>query len=141
MGCYHCFTSCHDSDLCFWSCILLMQVLILIIFIISVVLCIFAGVKAFILSGCAQIYMLGDSTICLETLQTLREWLSSFSVVPGEGLNSACSDNNLLTCQLISERMAQSTVLTTVFSFLAVILNMQLLIESACLHERAKWMR
>jgi len=140
--CYHCFTGCHDSDLCFWSCILLMQLLILIIFIISLVLCIFAGVKAFLLSGCAQIYMLGDSTICLETLQTLRDWLSEFRVDSvGEALDDVCDSHNLLTCQLISQRMAQSTVLTTVFSFLAVILSMQLLIESACLHERAKWMR
>jgi len=141
--CYHCFTGCHDSDLCFWSCILLMQVLILVIFIISLVLCILAGVKAFIIAGCAQIYMLGDPTICMETLATLRNWLADFSVgdVVGESLDGMCGSQSLLTCQLISERMAQSTVLTTVFSFLAVILNMQLLIESACLHERAKWMR
>jgi len=141
--CYHCFTGCHDSDLCFWSCILLMQVLILVIFIISLVLCILAGVKAFIISGCAQIYMLGEPTICLETLSTLRSWLADFSVgnAIGESLDNVCSENNLMTCQLITQRMGQSTVLTTVFSFLAVILNMQLLIESACLHERAKWMR
>jgi hypothetical protein len=131
----------HDRDLCFWSCILLMQLLILIIFIISLVLCIFAGIKTMLLSGCAQIYMLGDSTVCLETLHTLREWLQDFHVVPGEALETICDSQNLLTCQLISQRMAQSTVLTTVFSFLAVILNMQLLIESACLHERAIWMR
>jgi len=139
--CYHCFTGCHDSDLCFWSCILLMQVLILIIFVISLLLCIMAGVKAFILTGCAQIYMLGDSTVCLETLSTLREWLSGFSVGGSVELDTICNSESLLTCQLISQRMAQSTMLTTVFSFLAVILNMQLLIESACLHERAKWMR
>jgi hypothetical protein len=131
----------HDRDLCFWSCILLMQVLILIIFIISLILCILAGVKTMLLSGCAQIYMLGDSTVCLETLHTLRDWLADFHVIPGEGLDDICDSQNLLTCQLISQRMAQSTMLTTVFSFLAVILNMQLLIESACLHERAKWMR
>jgi len=140
--CYHCFTGCHDSDLCFWSCILLMQVLILIIFIISLVLCIMAGVKAFLLSGCAQIYMLGDSTVCLETLGSLREWLAGFSVGgAGDALETVCDSESLLTCQLISQRMAQSTLLTTVFSFVAVILSMQLLIESACLHERAKWMR
>jgi len=139
--CYHCFTGCHDSDLCFWSCILLMQVLILIIFIISLVLCIMAGVKAFLLSGCAQIYMLGDPTVCHETLQTLRSWLANFNVGGEDALEVVCGNESLLTCQLISERMAQSTVLTTVFSFLAVILSMQLLIESACLHERAKWMR
>jgi hypothetical protein len=140
--CCTCLRGCHDTDLCFWSCILLMQVLILIVFVISLVLCILAGVQAMLTSGCAQIYMLAEPTVCMETLGTLRRWLSSFSIGgSGAPLEGACDSEQLLTCSLMADRMASAVVLTTVFSFLAVILSLQLLIESACLHERAKWMR
>merc|ERR1719450_406611 len=57
-ACGNCMTRCHDNNCCFWSVILLMEVLCLVLFIVAIILCILSGVKAFMSAGCAQIYIL-----------------------------------------------------------------------------------
>merc|ERR1719161_1655812 len=59
-----CLRDCSDTALCFWSCILISEVVILIMFIVSILFCVIAGIKAFIAFGCAQIYVLGDDHVC-----------------------------------------------------------------------------
>merc|ERR1719240_1924868 len=132
----------HDTQLCFWSAIIVMQIIVLIIFIVSIILCVLAGVKAFLVGGCAQVYILGDSSVCEDTLGMVKNWLAAFYVKDmDEALNAACPSNNLLTCEMITKKMEQSTILTVTFSFLGTILSLQLLLESATLHEHAKWRR
>jgi len=132
----------HDTDICFWSTIIFMQVLVLAIFIVSILLCILAGIKAFVLTGCQDVYILSDSTICGETLLNLRGFLGNFFVTdPLQSVVDACHTDSLLTCKLIQEKMMISTVLTTVFSLLGTILMLQLIIESAILHEQARFRR
>jgi len=141
-SCCSCIAYYHDTQCCFWGFIILMQVVVLLIFLISIVLCIIAGVKAFILSGCAQVYMLGDPAVCGETVGALRNFLGSFFVRDAiEQLHEICPDNDLLTCQLIKSKMQSSVMLTTTFSFLATILSLQMLIEAAVLHEQARFRR
>jgi len=144
-ACFNCCCSvwrkCHDSNLCFWSCIIFMQILVLVIFIVSLVLCILAGVKAFIVAGCAQVYMLSDNTICFGTLSLLKQFLQTFKIGGVEADPTACQQHSLLTCEMIVTKMQTSTILTTIFSFLGAIMSFQLLIESGCLHERAKYRR
>jgi hypothetical protein len=137
-----CCQQCHDTQLCIWSAILFMELIVLIIFVISIVLCILAGVKAFITAGCSQVYLLSDPTICANTVGGIRNWLSSYFVSDAlENLDEICPSNSLMTCQLIASRMKTSVILTTVFSFAAVIFSMQILIESAVLHEHARFRR
>jgi len=141
-SCCTCIAYYHDTQCCFWGFIILMQVVVLIIFLISIVLCIIAGVKAFILSGCAQVYMLADPAVCSETVGALRNFLGSFFVKDAiEQLHEICPTNDLLTCQLIKSKMQTSVILTTTFSFLATILSLQMLIEAAVLHEQARYRR
>mmetsp|Transcript_27875 Transcript_27875/g.60911 ORF Transcript_27875/g.60911 Transcript_27875/m.60911 type:complete len:449 (+) Transcript_27875:286-1632(+) len=144
-----CFTSCctclsrfHDTELCFWSLLLLMQVIVLLIFIVSILLCILAGVKAFVISGCAQVYVLRDDIVCSEILLNLQQFLSTFFVADeGESMRSVCSEQTLLTCKTITIKMQVSTLLTTVFSLLATVFSLQLIIESGVLHEMARYRR
>jgi hypothetical protein len=141
-ACNFCMKSFHDTQLCFWSCIILFEAVCLLIFVISLVLCCFAGVKAFMSAGCAQVYLLNDNNICLETVGTLRKFLATFYVGGAwEALDKVCFSNNLLTCNLIASEMASSCILTTVFSFLAAVFSFQMIIESACLHTRARYRR
>jgi len=141
-GCCTCMQRFHDKDLCFWSAVLLMQVVVLLIFIISILLCILAAVKAFITSGCAQVYLLGDIKVCAATLESVKGWLETFHVEAiGEAIEPVCTQQALLTCQLISSKMKTSAILTTVFSFLGTLFSLQMLIESAILHEMAKFRR
>jgi len=145
-SCCTCFThTCHnfhDYELCFWSCIILMQVICLVMFTVTILLCILAGVKVFLANGCAQIYVLGDDTICGQTLANLKEFLNTFlGELPFDVMPSICTKQGLLTCQLISSKMKASGVMTTIGSFFAVFFSSQFLIESSILHTRAVWRR
>merc|ERR1719215_229039 len=89
--CCACCMRCHDTQLCFWSCVILMQVIVLLMFIISIVLCILAGVKAFITAGCAQIYLLSDQATCTSTMRSVQSFISTFFVLdPNENLADIC---------------------------------------------------
>jgi hypothetical protein len=137
-------TGCHDTQLCFWSCIILLEVVCLLIFVMSLVLTILAGVQAFMVSGCSQVYLLADDKICLETIKVLKNFQESFYVsdpVLEKSLDSVCSNNNLLTCDLISTKMKGSAVHTVVGGFVASVLSFQMIIESACLHTQARYRR
>eukprot|EP00411_Alexandrium_monilatum_P045075 CAMPEP_0175466500 /NCGR_PEP_ID=MMETSP0095-20121207/70837_1 /TAXON_ID=311494 /ORGANISM="Alexandrium monilatum, Strain CCMP3105" /LENGTH=81 /DNA_ID=CAMNT_0016767845 /DNA_START=42 /DNA_END=287 /DNA_ORIENTATION=- len=54
-----------------------------------------------------------------------------------EPLEDACGHEALLTCRVIQERMVSSTVFSAVFAILGAMLSVQLLLDSAMLHERA----
>mmetsp|Transcript_17975 Transcript_17975/g.41960 ORF Transcript_17975/g.41960 Transcript_17975/m.41960 type:complete len:1056 (+) Transcript_17975:161-3328(+) len=141
-GCTSCMRDSHDWHLALWSLIILMQVLVLLLFVVSLVLCILAGVKAFVHTGCAQVYILTDKLVCGESMKTIKSWLDSFYVTDALlPVEQACEENHLLTCSLISDRMQLSMLFTTIFSFLAVVLTMQIVIDTAVRHERARWHR
>jgi len=132
----------HDTSLCFWSVVLLMQAFVLVIFIASIVMCILAGIKAFVLSGCEQVYILGDTTVCTGALDNIRNFVSSFAVgVDGLSLDMVCEEERLLTCDLIRRKMATSGGLTVVASFVASMISLQLIVDSALRHEQARWRR
>lgn len=140
--CSMCVKKSHDTQLCIWSVIVLFQAIALSVFIVSTVLCAFAGVQAFLVAGCADVYIINDDLICQEAMASLTNFLSSFwveeALVP---LKDSCDHFKLLTCQLIRRKMVNSTVLTTIFSLLAALLTFQMIIDSAILHEQARWRR
>jgi len=141
-ACCNCCRKCHDMQLCFWSFILLFQVIVLLLFVISVVFIILAGVKIFVGSSCAQIYLLGDTHVCTETLNMLATFLATFQIGQGEvPLSMACEHHNLKTCTIIEGKLLMSIILTVVGSFLASIFSFQLIFDTAMLHERARWRR
>jgi len=140
-SCGACMRACHDSSMCFWSVALLMQVIVLIMFVISIVLCLLAGIKAFLSAGCGQVYILNDDTICTGTIGTIRQWLHSFLAAGGIPLDMVCNENQLRTCELIGSRLKNSALMTVIGSILAAVLTFQMIIESAIMHERARWRR
>jgi len=141
-ACGACCTSFHDTQMCFWSFIIIFQIVCLLLFVISVVLCVFAGVKTFLLTGCSQVYLLNDESVCNHTVGLLRSFLDTFYVTdPNSPLDDVCASNQLVTCDVISSKMKSATLYTTVFSFLAALFSFQMIIESACLHTRACYRR
>jgi len=141
-ACGYCLMSFHDTQMCFWSCIILFEVVALLLFVVSLVLCIFGGVNTFLVAGCSQVYMLNDEKICYSTVSVLKKFLATFYVSdPDSSLEDVCGANNLMTCDLISSKMTSATIMTSVFSMLAVVLTFQLIIESACQHTRARYRR
>lgn len=141
-ACTYCLTGFHDTALCFWSCVILLEIVCLLLFVISILFCVLAGLKEFMVAGCSQVYMLADDKICYETIKVLRDFQSTFYVTsPDTPLEDVCGYNQLLTCNMISEKLKVSGMFTTVFSFLAVIFSFQLIIQSAMLHTRAQWRR
>jgi len=142
VSCRHCMVDLHDKELCFWSCLILSETVVLLVFVVCLIFCVFGGIKSFIAVGCAEIYVLNDNAVCVQTLATLREFLAVFFVKDAlEPLVSTCRANQLLTCELIGQKMRRSTILTVIFGFLAAVFSFQLLVESAVLHTKAVWRR
>lgn len=137
-SCVACLGGCLKTPLCFWSCILLMEVFVLIVFLVALALSIIGAVKVLLVSGCAQIYVLGDDTVCAGSIETVNGFLSDFNIngIPNE---SVCTETNLLMCQAISQSLGSSTILTCVGGFLGVVFAFQMLFDSAMLFERARW--
>lgn len=140
-ACCICCGSCHDSAMFFWSCIIIYQVIVLVIFIVAIVLCMLNGIKLFFTSSCLEIYMLDQSDMCLSVLNSVKGFISSFVVDPLIPLEDTCNRKSLLMCELIGAKMQRSMVYTTIFSFVSAILQFQLVIESCVLHERARMRR
>lgn len=138
-SCMSCCRSCHDSHIVFWSVILIVQVIVLILFMVSIILCLLAGVQAFLSAGCTEIYMLTDNTVCTGILTGIQSFLSSFWGTSSIDINDACESTELLTCSLISDNLATSMYTTTIGSMFAALITFQLLIESAMMHERARF--
>lgn len=140
--CGSCWTNFEDTSLCLWSLIVVMQVIVLIVFIVSIILTILAGVKAFITAGCSQVYIINDDKVCTETMNGISHFLSTFYV--GDivtSLNFICDTQSLKTCQMITEKMMTSTTYTVFGSFAATIFSFELILQTAMLHERAKMRR
>mmetsp|Transcript_127725 Transcript_127725/g.226319 ORF Transcript_127725/g.226319 Transcript_127725/m.226319 type:complete len:1124 (-) Transcript_127725:98-3469(-) len=137
-ACCSCLRNYHDSQLCFWSFIIIMQIFTLVLFLVSLVFVVFAGIKIMIASGCSAVYMIDDETICGDTLLGLRQFLASFmGSTPDEAFGGMCVEDKLLACEMIGEKMEMSGIFTSAGSFVAALLTGQLLIESAILHTRA----
>jgi len=143
-GCCACMTGCCDSSLCFWSFVLIIQIVALVLFLFSIIFTIIAGVDIFLATGCAQIYVIVDEPICQTSMGFMQSWLTTFSVGPVSGLNpmtSACTNHNLLLCKAIATDLIDSAMYTVVGSFLSCIFTFQLIFDTAILHERARWRR
>jgi hypothetical protein len=140
-ACCLCCSRCHDSNFCFWSCVIIFQIIVLLIFIIAIVLCLLNGIKIFLNSACAQIYMLSQDGMCSNVLYSVKSFISTFTVDILVPLDVTCDQKSLLLCNLIYEKMVQSMIFTTIFSFASAIFQYQLIIESAILHERARMRR
>jgi hypothetical protein len=135
-ACSSCMRSCHDNHMCFWSIIIIMEVVVLLIFVVAIVLCIVAGVKAFVSAGCSAVYILGDGTICSGSLEMIQQFLGTFSAHPDR-----CEEHQLVTCGIIGEKLQHATMLTIVGSMFSAVLTFQMIIETAIMHERARWRR
>merc|ERR1719263_253486 len=134
-----CLRDCSDTALCFWSCILVSEVVILIMFIVSILFCVMAGIKAFIAFGCAQIYVLGDDHVCTNIMMGLREWLETFWKDMPSSIEDACEADTLVACQAITNGLMTSAKQTVIGSFAAAFFSLQLIFLSAKLHERARY--
>jgi len=141
-ACCRCCVYCHDTQSCFWSCIILFQVFLLVLFIMSIVFTLLAGIQMFMGSSCAQIYILGDLKVCTETLDQLSTFLATFQVGEGEvPLSMSCDHHSLLTCDLIHDDLLMAGMMTVAGSFVAVVFSFELIFAIAMIHERAIWRR
>jgi len=140
-ACCICCGKCHDSLMCFWSCMIIYQVIVLVLFIVAIVISLLNGVKLFFTDSCVQIYMLNQSDMCTNVLTSIKSFITTFEVDPLIAIEDTCNAKQLLMCQLIGQKMQTSALYTTVFSFVAAIFQYQLVIESAILHERARMRR
>jgi len=143
-SCCHCITTwCYPSgensgEMCFWSMLLLAQVGVLLLFLVAIVLCILAGVKAFLASGCASIYLVNDPGVCTNTIKLLQGWLATFKVGDSIDIETTCEANNLLMCRELGAKMQTSAMLTSIGGLAGAVFSFQMLVDSAVLHERAR---
>lgn len=146
-ACSACLRPCYDGHLSFWSLLLLMELLVLIVFVCAVLLCITGAVQAFAAVGCTQVYTLSDNTICTMALQAVQASLKTFwtsassAEAPNLSVESVCQGETLLTCKLLAEQLHSRMMRAMLGGLAASALSFQLLVESALQHERAAWRR
>jgi hypothetical protein len=143
-GCCACMTGCCDSHLCFWSFVMIMQVVALVLFLMSIVFTIIGGVDILLATGCAEIYVITDDKICQTSMHFMQSFLSTFKIGAASGLNpmtEACNNHNLLLCEKIQTDLINSATYTIIGSFLSCAFTFQLIFDTAVLHERARWRR
>lgn len=139
--CHRRCVGCADTQMCFWAFIIILESLTLVLFLIAILLCLVSGIKSFVASSCASIYILGVPDVCAVALSKTQSFLPSFLKNSGADLQQVCLTNNLLTCRAITDTMKKSFVLTVIGGIVAAVCTFQLIIESAVLHERARWSR
>jgi hypothetical protein len=139
-NCLQCLRDFQDTHLCMWSCIILSELVILVMFLVSIIFCILAGVKAFVSVGCAQVYILGDDSTCTSILSGLRDWMETFWADMPSHIDNACDAHTLTACKVIADKMMTSAMYTIVGSFTAAIFSLQMIFEFAHRHEQAYYM-
>jgi hypothetical protein len=140
-SCCQCMSDCHDNVMCFWSCIIFCEVIVLLMFIVAIILSLLSGIKAFLGSGCAEIYFLADGHVCQGVLGIVHGWLSQFWQGGAGALEHICESQSLLTCHLIEEKLMQSVMYTTMGSIVAAVLTFQMIVDTAQMHEQLRWRR
>lgn len=139
-GAGECFKKCTlDNPLFFWSVLLLVDILVLVSFYICLTLCVAVAIGTYAQSGCSQLYILGDETICSEAMGVMRKMLSFLSGYPNYIAEDACVQHYLMTCQVFTRELAGQGVLTYFAGLFASMFSFNLLVESANLYERARW--
>jgi uncharacterized protein YoxC len=138
-GFLDCMRDCQDSAICFWSCILVSEVVILIMFCVGILFCIIAGIKAFVAFGCAQIYVLGDNHVCTNIMVGLQSWMETFWKDMPSNIEDACESDTLVACEAMSKTLMSSAKQTVIGSFVAAFFSLQMIFLSAKLHERARY--
>merc|ERR1719329_1721145 len=139
-----CRSSCHglsercSGELCFWSFLLAAQFGVLLLFLVTLLLCVLAGVNAFLASGCAEIYAISDAEVCTDTLKMLKAGLGTFGVHGTEDIDNACVEQTLLTCEQLGPRMKAAALLTCGGGLFGAVFSFQILVDSAVLHERMR---
>lgn len=131
---------CCSGHLCFWSCLLLAQLVVLILFLTSLVICLLTGIQAFLGAGCSQIYLIGDDDVCTAALGVVQIFLKTFAI-SGNSLDDVCNKEQLLTCSLIRDEIQASAIRVIIGALLASVLSFQMLIDSATKHEKARCQR
>mmetsp|Transcript_818 Transcript_818/g.2048 ORF Transcript_818/g.2048 Transcript_818/m.2048 type:complete len:967 (+) Transcript_818:119-3019(+) len=139
-SCCSCISRAEDAESCFWAVILTLEVLWLVMFVVVFALLITAGVRAFVALGCRPVYILGDEVPCTEALVSVSKWLGTEHWITGSAIASACGEKDLLVCNIIGQRLGTSMMLACMGDLVAAILSFWLLVESASLHERRRWL-
>jgi hypothetical protein len=145
MSCFSCCCACFnccssDSYTCLWTVVIIVEIICLLMFVISIVLCLMSGIQTFVLATCAQIYILADTSICTSSLGYVQKWLSTF-LDTSVDLDQYCESQYLLTCYLIGAKIKSWVIYECVAAILASMLTFQVIIETAAVFERTKYLK
>jgi len=138
-SCLACVRGCTSGHLCFWSMLLLGQILVLVLFLVSLVICLITGLQAFLGAGCSKVYLLGDQNVCSAVLSIFQIFLKTFGF--NEPFADTCVDRNLMTCKVIRDATARTALVAIIGGLLASVFSFQMLLDSATKHERARCIR
>lgn len=70
----------------------------------------------------------------------IQDWLVTYnpSVDVTIPIQETCVEQDLMTCEIMKEKMLMAAILTAVGAMAAAVFSFQMLIECAILHERAR---
>eukprot|EP00933_Yihiella_yeosuensis_P061235 TRINITY_DN6403_c1_g4_i1.p1 TRINITY_DN6403_c1_g4~~TRINITY_DN6403_c1_g4_i1.p1 ORF type:complete len:882 (+),score=170.98 TRINITY_DN6403_c1_g4_i1:75-2720(+) len=135
-GCFACFRGCSDSHFWFWSLLLLMQACVLLLFALSMVICLMTGVQAFVNAGCSRIYILNDEQVCTTAVKGVQFFLRTFGF--DEDIGMTCHSKSLMTCDIIRDQVPKAFLFAGVGSVLASLFSFEMLMDSSVKYERMR---
>lgn len=132
-----CIGTCSDTGLYFWSCMILFEIVILVLFLVSIVITLVAGLKTFMAAGCADVFFLGEAEICGGILGILQTFIPTFR--QGTVLHEQCVEDKLLTCEILAGNARFNYWYSVLANIAAALVSLQLIMQSGKLHEQARW--
>lgn len=128
--------SCGECECFFWALILIFEVIFMVVFLISGGIVVAAGISFFISDTCKPIYILGNSDVLTTALTLVTKFTGS-----DNWLFNGYSADTLLVCRIMGEDLGSALLLTSVSCLAASYLTFLLLVETAALHERMRFIR
>merc|ERR1719329_1611698 len=132
------FLTSSDKYMLFWS-VLLLTELALLLFVATMAISLFFGIRLLLSAGCGELYILGSRQVCQEMLLSVSEMMKTFTHVGGEPLDPACRTQNLLTCDIVTSSLGWVLSFSLFASFLAATMSWLVLVDSAAANETIRW--
>jgi hypothetical protein len=142
--CKTCCLSCLTKDpvhvpLVFWSLLILLDIIVLATFWVVIAYDAVLGFSFFVHVGCKQIYPIEDIKVCHDVMSWYGQFMGLIAPQAFYQEENVCAESTLVTCRIFKDQVESQMFYIVVCGFFASFFSYQLLVDSAMLHEQARW--
>jgi hypothetical protein len=127
-----------ELPIVFWSFLILLDLIVLVLFWVCIAYCALLGFAFFLHIGCKQIYPIEDLSVCHDVMTMYGGFMSKLDPTFYQDEN-VCGVASLATCNFFKREVESQMFYIVICGFCASFFSYQLLVDSAVLHEQARW--